>query len=1275
MPRISCALIESATASINKENAKLFLRIIGREDNTQLHCFLFCSLVWLFLFNILSSLKRVALILCCLCVIILALVEWTYVQNDLPGFDTQQKVLSEHISARKAELITTAASFEDDACKSIDAYTKFPQKWDELYLDRGFFFTGYSSEKVFFWTNNSFPVSEEQVRERSENTLWKLKNGWYIAHRDTFGPCVVLGLALVRAEYSYQNDYLNNSYPFLKDFPAEANLSADSIEGALPIQLQTKEAVAWLIPAKDELGISNSSSFVSLLLAIAFLFLTFSVYLASVIFLNQKSTFGLILIWLLVVGLRLLLFFTHFPSSIYSLTIFNPSEYAASNWLPTLGDLFLNSLLLVLTAFLLYPFIKRTTARYKGNNIIIPALASGLWFMLALLVSESIEGLIINSSISLDIRDVLSLTVSSYFSFLIIGLLFGSLFVFLHAIISALSDSGCGYKRFLAILSIAILPAIAYSALYQLFVPFFFFLAIIVLCFVALKGKEQMTYSFLIALVSVFAALATYLILQHSSQREKDRRKLLAVKISAERDPIAESLFLETEQKLLTDTLLKSYLKPGPLPVGQVRDLAQLYFNGYWEKYSITVNVFGADECPMTALYTTTVKDPLTFDRLIDSVGMFTLSERFFFLDNGSGRISYMARLPIFNREGDVFPLGTLYIEFQSRYTPEEIGYPELLLDKMVKTRTDLSTYSYARYNRGRLVSHYGDFPYELTDLLFEKDNPEEFEFKETGEFNHLIYRPAPGSLVVLSKPLQGVLQMLTHFSYLVLFFSFLALIPLGANKLLRDRRLGPISFKRRVQLSIVLLLFLSLILIGGGTIVYIISNSNQKNISNISEKIHSLLIETEYILGKQTELVQSNADDLAYALTRQANVFFSDINIYDTDGNLYASSRSKIFEEGLISKKINPEAFYFLSARRSSEYIHQETIGDLQYASAYVPLRNFENKVIAYLNLPYFARQDELRKEIATFVVAIVNIYVLLLVLVVITAIFLSNTVTAPLKLIREKLSQIRLGKKNEIIEWRGNDEIADLVAEYNRMVNELTESADKLARSERETAWREMAKQVAHEIKNPLTPMKLSTQMLKRAWDDKAEGFDKRLDRYTQNLIEQIDTLSHIATEFSNFAKMPKMKSERVDLQALLTSAVEFHQGEGGVKINFEKELFFPTNVNTDKEQMLRVFNNLLRNAIQAIPEDREGEIQIRLQQLGKNYLLSITDNGSGIPEELKDRIFSPSFTTKNAGMGLGLALVKNIVENSQGKVWFESAEDLGTTFFIELPVFTES
>jgi nitrogen fixation/metabolism regulation signal transduction histidine kinase len=243
-------------------------------------------------------------------------------------------------------------------------------------------------------------------------------------------------------------------------------------------------------------------------------------------------------------------------------------------------------------------------------------------------------------------------------------------------------------------------------------------------------------------------------------------------------------------------------------------------------------------------------------------------------------------------------------------------------------------------------------------------------------------------------------------------------------------------------------------------------------------------------------------------------------------------------------------------------------------------------------------------------------------------------------------------------------------LIDEYNLMLGELAESAEKLAKSERESAWREMAKQVAHEIKNPLTPMKLNTQMLKRAWDDKAPGFEDRLNRYAQNLIEQIDTLSHIATEFGNFAQMPKMQKEWVDMRELLQQAAEFHQNQQ-CKITLEINEPGSFGVLTDKEQMLRVFNNLIKNAEQAIPDHKVGEIKLTLHTSNARVKIEVSDNGSGISEELRERIFNPNFTTKSTGMGLGLALVKNIIESSDGTIRFESEIDRGTTFIIELPL----
>jgi two-component system nitrogen regulation sensor histidine kinase NtrY len=241
--------------------------------------------------------------------------------------------------------------------------------------------------------------------------------------------------------------------------------------------------------------------------------------------------------------------------------------------------------------------------------------------------------------------------------------------------------------------------------------------------------------------------------------------------------------------------------------------------------------------------------------------------------------------------------------------------------------------------------------------------------------------------------------------------------------------------------------------------------------------------------------------------------------------------------------------------------------------------------------------------------------------------------------------------------------------------MIEELARSADLLARSERESAWREMAKQVAHEIKNPLTPMKLSIQHLQRLIDDKSPDLEKRVKSLAQTLIEQIDTLSSIASEFSSFAKMPKAVSERIDLRHLIPLSIDLFKDTPDLDIRFvcpedgEKFMVF-----ADKEQLLRMLNNLLKNAVQAIPETRKGIICVELAIKEGMVMISVSDNGTGIPTELMDKIFVPNFTTKTGGMGLGLAMVKSIAETFGGKIRFETAKDKGSTFYIYLPLLKE-
>jgi nitrogen fixation/metabolism regulation signal transduction histidine kinase len=295
-------------------------------------------------------------------------------------------------------------------------------------------------------------------------------------------------------------------------------------------------------------------------------------------------------------------------------------------------------------------------------------------------------------------------------------------------------------------------------------------------------------------------------------------------------------------------------------------------------------------------------------------------------------------------------------------------------------------------------------------------------------------------------------------------------------------------------------------------------------------------------------------------------------------------------------------------------------------------------------------------------------NVYVFLLICAAVLAYFISNSITRPLTIISEKLRILNLNKINEPIEWNSKDEIGILVSEYNKMIAELEQSAQKLAKGERESAWREMAKQIAHEIKNPLTPMKLSIQYLQRAIDEGNPNIEELAKRVTKTLEEQIENLSSIATAFSSFAKMPKAQNEIINLNDLLKHIVDLFAREEDTSVAFNSESQNPL-VFADKNQLVSVFNNLVKNAIQSIPEQRKGFVDVHVKQEEGWLTVSVSDNGSGIPRDNYDKVFVPNFTTKSSGTGLGLAITKQIIDGTGGRIWFESAQNVGTTFYVRL------
>ena len=333
--------------------------------------------------------------------------------------------------------------------------------------------------------------------------------------------------------------------------------------------------------------------------------------------------------------------------------------------------------------------------------------------------------------------------------------------------------------------------------------------------------------------------------------------------------------------------------------------------------------------------------------------------------------------------------------------------------------------------------------------------------------------------------------------------------------------------------------------------------------------------------------------------------------------------------------------------------------------------MRDDQGITLGYVNVPFFSSEKDLKFQISNIVVTLINLYAFIFLMSSIITVIITRWIIRTFNIITRQFERINL-QKNERIVWPYDDEIGKLVSEYNNMVKKVEENAILLAQSERESAWREMARQVAHEIKNPLTPMKLNIQYLQKALNNNQSNIKELGERVSNSIIEQIDNLSYIASEFSNFAKMPEAKPETLELGALLNRAIELYVNDEELKVTIINN---PSKivVVSDKSQLLRVFTNLLENAKQAIPNTRKGIITVSTVIDNEYVIISIADNGNGIPEEIVSKIFHPYFTTKSSGTGLGLAMTKKIIEFWKGQIWFETKINEGTTFFIKMVIIT--
>lgn len=1166
---------------------------------------------------------------------------------------------------KTAELETDLERFSKSYPESgsVDECFAYAEKFEEK---TGFAYLSFNADTLDLWSSNRISIPNPSDSYWEQNVIVLLENGWYKLATLRDRERLFVGAFLIKNEYKYENEDLVNEFSPELAPNLKGEITFDN--KGFAVHDERGEQIFSIVPVEEAEKNAGLEVIIFTCYLLGFVIL-FQLLINAFQRLLISKPLLLIIFPLTVVVLRYLWLKSGWTGFFSNFELFNPDLFSSSEMAPSLGDLIIN---VSIFYFLVHFLLKRTRNWFEKGNLkfklvifVVPLFLTS--FYVAFQINEIIHSLVYNSIISFDLTRLFDLDLYSFISIALIGASFYAYFKLIQYIIIQLKKSQFEWNR-LAFLWVII------SCIYIITDQFYFNQSLLTSFWpIFLSGSllwfhyKEKDYKFIhvISMLAFIAFYASYILHGKIDNNEREIRKRQAEKIAQDKDIGSEFDYAELEGSLNSDNFIFDYF-------GDDFDQSQFnetiegkYYPRLKDKYQLKFYLFDSEGKIRYDPSNYDIKELKRFEEIIKTSGeQSEASKNLYFINDYTDKLNYIAKQPFYKEDSLI---GFLYTEYRSIKFPEDIGLPSLLLDDRRTTVNQLKNYSIAKYVDDKLVTRKGDFNYPTIKApWFSNVN----HFASNGNFSHYIYQEKEGNFTLVSKEVSTGITLFTSFSYLLIIFGVLLLIPLAYSQLQHKISFKNIKLNVKIQAVLIGLIFITLVAFAIGAGTYVAQQNLETNKDLIKEKIGSVKTELENKLFDYETLDNKSSNFLEYLLKKFSRVFVTDINAYNKNGDLLASSQPKIYSQGLISRKMNTAAYRGINLNNQSEFIHQESIGRLNYLSAYQPFYNERGEFLAFLNVQYISRQHDLENQISGFLLAIINIMVFMLAFSTILSITVSNRLIRPLKYIQESLRTVQIGANSNPIEYDREDEIGELVKEYNKKVEELQKNAEQLAKSERESAWREMAKQVAHEIKNPLTPMKLSIQHLSRSIKLADEDSEVKLQRVTKSLIEQIDALTKIANEFANFAKMPKANEIELDLSEVLKNTVsvfaEYDQHEITLKILPSEE----TIVWADKTLLLRVFNNLIKNAIQAIPVRENGIITVSLSKNDSTYIVAVKDNGVGIKEEQQDKIFVPYFTTKSTGTGLGLAMSKQIVESMNGKIWFESKLEVGTTFFVTFP-----
>ncbi len=1142
-----------------------------------------------------------------------------YLTTDLEEWVQAQEARVDELAAEELIIRTYLLDKKEMPGPIYTAFTERMVRMSELPF--ALFYTLHDS--LIYWSKGVPGVKEGDLWNLTrERRLLRLADGWYLPRHKMLSDSIDLyALIPIKYDYAAKGAFLKSHFPANKDIPGEVLIGPEVTSHS--IRFKDGNVLGYL--DFSFAGKSLPREYLSLILfLLAGLITVISAHsIASALIQRGYRQLGPLLFLLVLFGLRIISIMLDFTGHFQQMQIFHRSmEHASLSH--SIGDLLINiSLLLWIIIFF---YRELPIPDFSGLDHVrrwIIGFVNYLAIALGLLaIIHLFHILVLDSDITFRFDDIFNFNTFSFLSLLAVQLLLIALFLYSYRLLLFINQTALSRLSRLLALLLAAGVAFAAAMVIHIPVPAQYLVGILIgylLLFEFYADVRVSNLTWTILWMILFSGLASGFLYHFNNTKVDAKLKTYANALLNPRDVILEQQLAELTRQ----------------PIEQHELIHHFYNSPYLKHYYVWHEIAHADTI-MTGTWS------WTFD---------TLS------------YSYSVTHPA----GDTFRIE------RAMHDAKQV-YVELLKTTPFKGIADLENFRYllrkkekniqSTLSENMIFNLREQFTADKKDHLFRSKNVRGL-VAYNNNFELMVTYESSGRSEFLSL-FSYLFCLLTITLFLITLLNTLfSFLPDTLNFSLSHR----LSLRNRIQFSVISLIVLSFLIIGVITIMYFKNTTQQYHQERLQRKALGVAKDLENQLD-QTD--QPDREEVEAILRSISRVHETDIDLFTDEGQLAYSSEPLVYTYQLATPLMDGRALAAMVWEGKSLFIGDSRIGQLEYSTAYAPLSRQSGLSAGYLAIPYYTDRSFLQKDISEFISALLNVYVFLLFIAGALAILVANSITFPISVIGEKLKQFKLGKQNEPLEWSSRDELGELIAEYNRMIRKLQESADMLARSEREGAWREMAKQVAHEIKNPLTPMKLSLQHLQHAFKPARQEDKDLLNRVSATLIEQIENLSQIASEFSNFAKIPEAHPEELIINELIYSIHNLfgENDQDGLVITTdlpEANLL----VRADKNQLLRVLNNLVKNAMQAIPQDRHGRIRITLKKDGQVAVIAVQDNGSGIPPDMQEKVFMPNFTTKSSGTGLGLAICRNMVAQMQGRIYFQTQPGEGTTFFVEVPL----